>query len=87
MSEQIMDGLRKLDRLAYTFASKQRFQLEEMIFDDSIIVLDQDTHLIELRCSGKISHLHISTDEIINYSLSAQHKLVMALMNFVEIPA
>jgi hypothetical protein len=83
MSELIMDGMRKLDKLAYTFASKQKIKLEDMIFDDGELSLDQDQHLIEFRSSGKLSHVHISTDEIINYSPNTQLKLVMALMAFV----
>lgn len=85
MSEQLRSGMKRLDNLAYSFASKMRLELEEMIFDDGVILIDRDTHTLAIHCGGSKASVNISTEEIANFSISAQHKLVMALMKFVPL--
>lgn len=83
MISQLAQGMTKLDELAFSFAGKQRIVLEDMVFDGGIMVLDRDPHTVELRCNGTRKVIHLTTDEIVNCSIGAQHKIIMALMHFV----
>lgn len=87
MIVQLTKGISKLDELAYTFASKQRIKLEDIVFDGGVILLDRDLHTVELRCNGTKKVVQLTTEEIRNCSIAAQHKIVMALMHFVPHPA
>lgn len=85
MIKKIICGMSKLDNLAYSFAMKHQIILDDILFDDGVIDLRRDPHLIELRCGGKKKIVHVSIDEIINCTIDAQRRLEMALMHFVPI--